>query len=72
MRRPDANLWWEAFCDEIKAIIARKTWTLVRLPPGQRALPLRWVCRIKRDASNVFERYKGRIVVKGFAQEAWT
>ena len=70
MRRPDANLWWEAFCDEIKAIIARKTWTLVRLPPGKRVLPLRWVCRIKRDASNIFERYKARIVVKGFAQEA--
>ncbi|TMI78987.1 MAG: transposase family protein, partial [Bacteroidetes bacterium] len=48
MRRPDANLWWEAFCDEIKAIIARNTWILVKLPPGNRALPLRWVCRIKR------------------------
>ena len=22
MRRPDAKLWWDAFCDEIKAIIA--------------------------------------------------
>ena len=70
MRRPDANLWWEAFCDEIKAIIARNTWILVKLPPGNRALPLRWVCRIKRDATNAFERYKACIVVKGFTQEA--
>ena len=70
MRRPDAKLWWDAFCDEIKAIIARKTWSLVRLPPGRRALPMRWVCRKKRDATNVFEKYKTRIVVKGFAQEA--
>jgi transposase InsO family protein len=70
MRRPDAKLWWDAFCDEIKAVIARKTWTLVRLPPGRRALPLRWVCKKKYDATNVFEKYKGRIVVKGFAQEA--
>ena len=70
MRRPDAKLWWDAFCDEIKAIIERKTWSLVRLPPGKRALPLRWVCRTKRDATNVFEKYKSRIVVKGFAQEA--
>src|SRR5436305_6824472 len=70
MRRPDANLWWEAFCDEIKAIIARETWILTTLPPGKRALPLRWVCRIKRDATNIFEKYKGRIVVKGYVQEA--
>ena len=67
MRRPDANLWWEAFCDEIKAIIKRQTWTLATLPPGQKALPLRWICRVKRDATNTFERYKARIVVKGFA-----
>ena len=70
MRRPDAKLWWDAFCDEIKAIIARKTWLLIHLPPGRHALPLRWVCQIKRDATNVFEKYKSRIVVKGFAQEA--
>src|SRR5271154_5702843 len=70
MRRPDAKLWWDAFCDEIKAIIARKTWSLVHLPPGRRALPLRWVCRKKHDATNIFKKYKGRIVVKGFAQEA--
>ena len=41
MRRSDVKLWWKAFYDEIKAIIARKTWILMRLPPGKRALPLR-------------------------------
>ena len=45
MRRPDAKLWWDAFCDEIKAVVARNTWSLVRLPPGRRALPMRWVCQ---------------------------
>ena len=70
MRRSDAKLWWKAFYDEIKAIIARKTWILMRLPPGKRALPLRWIYRTKRDATNVFERYKARIIVKEYAQEA--
>ena len=70
MRQPDAKLWWDTFCDEIKAIIARKIWSLVRLPRGIYALPLRWVCQIKHDATNVFEKYKSCIVVKGFAQEA--
>ena len=70
MRRLDAKLWWDAFCDEITMIIKRRTWSLATLPPGKRALPLRWVCRVKRDAANNFEKYKARIVVKGFAQEA--
>src|SRR5436190_9675307 len=70
MRMPDYQLWWEAFCNEIRAIVANNTWTLTDLPPGFKALPLRWVCRTKRDANNVFEKYKGRIVVKGYAQEA--
>src|SRR5437773_10402546 len=70
MRRPDYQLWWEAFCNEIRAIVANNTWTLTDLPPGFKALPLRWVCRTKRDANNVFEKYKGRIVVKGYTQEA--
>jgi hypothetical protein len=70
MRRPDYALWWEAFCIEIQAIITNGTWTLTDLPFGFKALPLRWVCRIKRDANNKFEKYKARIVVKGYAQEA--
>ena len=70
MRRPDHALWCEAFCIEIQAIIANNTWTLTDLPFGFKALPLRWVCRIKRDANNNFEKYKARIVVKGYAQEA--
>jgi len=31
---------------------------------------MRWVCHTKHDATNAFEKYKTRIVVKGFAQEA--
>jgi hypothetical protein len=70
MRRSDAELWWNAFCAEMKAIIANNTWVLTDLPSDFKALPLKWVCRTKRDANNVFEKYKARIVVRGYAQEA--
>ena len=69
MRRPDKELWWEAFCKEIQAIISNNTWTLTDLPPGFKVLSLKWVCHTKRDANNNFEKYKARIVVRGFAQE---
>jgi hypothetical protein len=55
---------------EIKATIQNGTWTLEDLPPGKRAIPLRWVFRIKRDAKGKFEKYKCRIVVKGYSQIA--
>ena len=47
MRRADKDLWWNAFCVEIQAIIANDTWILTDLPAGFKALPLKWVCRIK-------------------------
>jgi hypothetical protein len=70
MNRPDSKLWWEALCTEIKAVIQNNTWNLVNLPPGKRAIPLKWVFKIKRDANGNFEKYKARIVVKGYSQVA--
>ena len=50
------------------AIIQNGTWTLEDLPPGKRAISLRWIFRIKRDVKGKFEKYKCRIVVKGYSQ----
>jgi len=41
MRQPDANLWWDAFCQDIKAIMKRNAWTLAVLPRDKMLLPLR-------------------------------
>ena len=70
MSRPDHKLWWEAMVNEIKATIQTKTWELVELPPEKKAIPPKWVFRIKLDAKGLFEKNKARIVVKGFSQIA--
>jgi Reverse transcriptase (RNA-dependent DNA polymerase) len=67
MRRPDSREWYNAMVEEPNRIIEKKTWVLVDLPPGKQALGTKWVCKIKRDANNIFERYKARVVVKGYA-----
>jgi len=41
MRRPDTKLWWDAFWDEIKAVITWNTSSLICLLPGRCALPMR-------------------------------
>ena len=70
LARPDADLWWNAMTAEIKAVIQNKTWVLVELPSGKRAIPLKWVFKIKRDAQGKLDKYKARIVVKGYSQVA--
>ncbi|MCO5596256.1 hypothetical protein L7F22_050316 [Adiantum nelumboides] len=52
---------------ELSSIAKNKTWKLVPLPKGRKALPCKWVYK-KKIASNV-ENYKARLVAKGFKQE---
>lgn len=35
--------WKTAMADEIKALEANKTWSLVTLPPGKRPIGCKWV-----------------------------
>jgi hypothetical protein len=55
---------------EIEAIIQNQTWELTDLPQGKRVIPLKWVFKIKRDAQGNFDKYKARIVVRGYSQIA--
>ena len=68
MARDDADLWRLATDDEVKSLLGANTYSLERLPPGFKALPCKWVFTVKRDAHGNIERYKARLVVKGFLQ----
>ena len=68
MRRPDADKWAEAAEKEIQALVNNGTWKLVKLPQGRKAIRSRWVFRVKRNADGSVDRYKGRLVAKGYSQ----
>ncbi|GFR45348.1 hypothetical protein Agub_g6717, partial [Astrephomene gubernaculifera] len=53
---------------EIASLHANGTWRLEKPPAGARVLPVRWVLTIKRRADNSIERFKARLVVKGYMQ----
>ena len=55
---------------EMESIISNKTWTLCDLPPGRKSIGTKWVFKIKVDGNNNIERYKCRIVAKGYSQIA--
>jgi hypothetical protein len=41
---------------------------LADLPPGRRAIGLKWVFKVKRDEHGNITKHKARLVVKGYAQ----
>ena len=40
------------------------------LPLNKRTIPLKWVFKVKQDVKDFFEKYKVRIIIKGFSQIA--
>lgn len=62
--------WIDAMKEELEALKKHGTMSLVELPTGKKAIGLKWVFKIKMDEHAVVQRYKARIVVKGYAQEA--
>ncbi|KAH9707030.1 Integrase catalytic domain-containing protein [Citrus sinensis] len=60
----DIALWMTAMQEEIEALHKNKTWELVPLPHGRKAIGNKWVYKIKRDGNDQVERYRARLVVK--------
>nr|GEY10698.1 retrovirus-related Pol polyprotein from transposon TNT 1-94 [Tanacetum cinerariifolium] len=64
-----ASFWKEAMQEEIEALHKNKTWELVPLPGGRKPIGNKWVYTIKRNGDDQVERYRARLVVKGYAQK---
>ena len=71
MSGSDASLWMTALQEEIEALHKNKTWELVVLPEGQKSIGNKWVYKIKRDSNDQVERYRARLVVKGYAKKRY-
>ncbi|KAE8730652.1 putative galacturonosyltransferase 6 [Hibiscus syriacus] len=65
----DASLWMMAVQEEIEALHKNNTWDLVPLPQGRKPIGNKWVFKIKRNVDDQVERYRARLVVKGYAQK---
>lgn len=65
-----ANPFWNNAMDvEIVALKGLKTWSVVTLPPGKHVIGYKWVFTIKYNPDGSIERYKARLIAKGYTHQ---
>ncbi|GJP81960.1 hypothetical protein CLOP_g12090 [Closterium sp. NIES-67] len=66
---PNGKEWKKASDEEMGSIIENNTFDLVNLPSGRKAISSKWLFKRKTDADGNIERYKSRLVAKGYQQQ---
>ena len=64
-----AKEWKAATDSEYKSLIENNTWEVKELPVGRKLIGSKWIFEVKYDNDGTVERFKGRLVAKGFTQE---
>ena len=52
----------------MEALRKANTWDVVERPPGKNIVGCKWVLHIKKDAEGRIDKYKARLVARGFTQ----
>ncbi|XP_070010198.1 uncharacterized mitochondrial protein AtMg00820-like [Nicotiana sylvestris] len=63
---PSKDKWTKTMEDELESMRVNKVWELVDLPEGRKAIGSKWVLKIKLKVDGTVERFKARLVVKGY------
>ncbi|KAJ0464501.1 putative RNA-directed DNA polymerase [Helianthus annuus] len=61
--------WCQAMQEEMEAMYRNETWDLVSKPHDVKTVSCKWVYKLKQKADGSVERFKARLVARGFSQE---
>jgi transposase InsO family protein len=65
----DSASWHRAVEEEMESIRSNNVYEVADLPPDRKVVRSKFVFRIKRKADGTVERYKARLVARGFSQQ---
>ena len=69
MSSSQSTYWKEAVDSDIESILSNHTWELTDLPPGNKPLGSKWIFKRKMKPDGTIDKYKARLVVKGYRQK---
>ena len=65
----ESNLQYDAMKVEMNSMASNRVWDLVKFPDSAKAIGCKWVFKIKKDSLGNIEKYKVRLIAKGFTQK---
>ena len=68
MRSAHSSKWLEAMEDQMKSMKTNGVWDLETISKRAKTVGYKWVYKTKHDSKGNIERFKARLVVKGFTQ----
>ena len=63
------DFWMKAMKEEMESMKVNQVSDLIELSPNRKTIRNKWVLRIKRKVDGTIERYKARLVDKGYTQK---
>lgn len=68
LKSSEKDKWIEAMNKELTSLEENQTWELTDLPKNRKALPCKWIFKIKRNPDGTVDKYKARLVAVGYNQ----
>lgn len=62
----EEKVWRDECEEEIKLIVKNGIWDFIDLSLGVKLIGLKWIFKIKRNADGSMNKYKSRLVAKGY------
>ena len=62
--------WVDAMEAEMEMIHKNQTWELVPRPDERKVIGVKWIYKAKMNPNGTVNKYKARLVARGFAQES--
>lgn len=63
-----SDKWLQAMNEEIANLVEKNTWVVVKRPLNKNVVGCKWVLKIKRKSDGTIDRFKARLVARGFSQ----